>query len=65
MRLGIASFAAGLGLYVAAAATRLAAYKGEPQPSGLTRLGLVATGLVVVGLLAMVNVAVRVHRERM
>jgi hypothetical protein len=65
MRFGIAVFAAGLGLYVTAGATRLAAYKGEPQPSWLTSLWLVATALVVVGLLAMANVAVRVHRERM
>ena len=64
MRFGIASFAAGLALYVAAGVTRLGAYRGEPQPSWLTSLWLVATALVVVGLLVMVNTAVRVHRER-
>jgi hypothetical protein len=65
MRFGIASLVAGLGLYVAAGVTRLGAYHGEPQPSWLTSLWLVGTALVVVGLLAMVNVAVRVHRERL
>jgi hypothetical protein len=65
MRAGIVAFAAGLALYVAAGATKLGAYNGEPAPSWLTSLWLVATALVVVGLLVMVNVAVRVHRERM
>jgi hypothetical protein len=65
MRLGIAALAAGLALYVAAGVARHGAYQGEPQPSWLTSLWLVATAFVVVGLLAMVNVAVRVHRERM
>jgi hypothetical protein len=64
MRFGIASFLTGLVLYVAAGVARLAAYKGEPQPSWLTSLWLVATALLVVGLLVMVNIAVRVYRER-
>ena len=64
MRFGIVSLLAGLALYVAAGATRLGAYHGEPQPSWLTTLWLVATLLVVVGLLVMVNTAVRVYRER-
>jgi hypothetical protein len=65
MRAGIVAFAAGLALYVAAGATKLSAYNGESAPSWLTSLWLVGTALVVVGLLVMVNVAVRVHRERM
>jgi hypothetical protein len=65
MRAGIAAFAAGLALYVVAGATKLSAYNGEAAPSWLTSLWLVGTALVVVGLLVMVNVAVRVHRERM
>jgi hypothetical protein len=64
MRLGIASLAAGLGVYIAAAATRLGPYRNEAQPGWLTSLWLIATALVVVGLLVMVNTAVRVHRER-
>jgi hypothetical protein len=64
MRAGAVALLVGLGLYVAAGTTRLAAYRGEPQPSWLTSLWLVATALVVVGLLAMVNIAVRVYRER-
>ena len=65
MKAGIVAFVAGLALYVVAGATKLGAYHGEPAPSWLTSLWLVATALVVVGLLVMVNVAVRVHRERM
>ena len=64
MRLGIASLAAGLGVYIAAAATRLGPYRNEAQPGWLTSLWLLATVLVVVGLLVMVNTAVRVYRER-
>ena len=64
MRFGIASFLAGLALYIVAGVARLASYKGEPQPSWLTSLWLIATALLVVGLLVMVNVAVRVYRER-
>jgi hypothetical protein len=64
MRFGITSFAAGLALYVVAAIARLGAYRGEAQPSWLTTLWLVATLLLVVGLLVMVNVAVRAYRER-
>jgi hypothetical protein len=65
MRAGIVAFAVGLALYLAAGAVKLGAYHGEAAPSWLTSLWLVATALVVVGLLVMVNVAVRVHRERM
>jgi hypothetical protein len=64
MRLGIAALATGLGLYVAAAAVRLGPYRNDTQPGWLTSLWLVATLLVVVGLLVMVNTAVRVYRER-
>jgi hypothetical protein len=65
MRAGIVAFAVGLALYIVAGATKLSAYHGDSAPSWLTSLWLVATALVVVGLLVMVNVAVRVHRERM
>ena len=64
MRLGIVALATGLGLYVAAAAVRLGPYRNDTQPGWLTSLWLVATLLVVVGLLVMVNTAVRVYRER-
>jgi hypothetical protein len=65
MRFGIVSFVAGLALYVVAAVARVGAYRGEAQPSWLTTLWLVATVLLVVGLLVMVNIAVRVYRERL
>lgn len=64
MRFGILSLVTGLALYVAAAVARVGEYRNEPQPSWLTSLWLVATVLVVVGLLVMVNVAVRAYRER-
>jgi hypothetical protein len=64
VRLGIASFLTGLGLYVAAAIVRLGPYRGEPQPSWLTSLWLVATALVALGLLVLVNGAVHVYRSR-
>jgi tetrahydromethanopterin S-methyltransferase subunit E len=64
MRLGIAALATGLAVYIAAAATRLGPYRNEAQPGWLTSLWLIATALVVVGLLVMVNTAVRVYRER-
>jgi uncharacterized membrane protein YidH (DUF202 family) len=64
MRLGIASVVAGLAFYVVAAVMRLGEYRNEPQPSWLTSLWLIATVLVVVGLLVMVNIAVRAYRER-
>jgi tryptophan-rich sensory protein len=64
MRFGIVSLVAGLAIYVAAAAARVGEYQNKPQPSWLTSLWLIATALVVVGLLVMVNVAVRVYRER-
>ncbi len=65
MRFGIVSLVAGLAIYVVAAVERLGEYRNEPQPSWLTSLWLVATLLVVVGLLVMANIAVRVYRERM
>ena len=43
----------------------LAALHDQPRPGWINPLWLVATLLVVLGLLAMVNTAVRVHRERM
>ena len=64
MKVGIVSLAVGLGAYIAAAIARVGAYRNQPQPSWLTSLWLVATALVVVGLLVLVNVAVRVYRER-
>ena len=64
MRFGVLSLIAGLGLYIGAAAARVSAYRGEPQPSWLTTLWLAATALVVVGLLILVNDAVRAYRER-
>jgi hypothetical protein len=64
MRLGIVSLVVGLGVYVAAAATRLGPYRNDAQPGWLTSLWLIATLLVVVGLLVLVNAAVRVHRGR-
>ncbi|HET7554046.1 MAG TPA: hypothetical protein VFJ75_00185 [Gaiellaceae bacterium] len=64
MRFGILSLVTGLALYVAAAVARVGEYRNEPQPSWLTSLWLVATVLVVLGLLVMVNVAVRAYRER-
>ena len=63
MRAGIVSFAAGLALYVVAAVAQLS--YDQPRPGWINPLWLVATLLVVLGLLAMVNTAVRVHRERM
>jgi hypothetical protein len=62
--LAIASLAAGLGLYVATALVALNVYDGEPRPGWLNGLFLVATALVVVGLLVMVNGAVAVSRGR-
>ena len=64
MRFGLVSLTVGLGLYIGAAATRVSAYNGEPQPSWLTTLWFAATALVVVGLLVLVNDAVRTYRER-
>jgi hypothetical protein len=63
MRAGIASFAAGVALYLTAGVAQLS-YE-QPRPGWINPLWLVGTLLVVLGLLAMVNVAVRVHRERM
>jgi hypothetical protein len=63
MRAGIVSCAVGLALYVAAAVAQLS--YDQPRPGWINPLWLVATLLVVVGLFAMVNTAVRVHRERM
>ena len=42
----------------------MSAYSGESQPPWLTTLWLAATALVVVGLLILVNDAVRAYRER-
>jgi cytochrome c-type biogenesis protein CcmH/NrfF len=64
MRFGIVSLATGLAIYIVAAVARVGEYRNEPQPSWLTSLWLVATALVVVGLLVMVNIAVRAYRER-
>jgi hypothetical protein len=64
MRFGIVSLAAGLAIYIVAAVARLGEYRNEAQPSWLSALWLVATALVVVGLLVMVNIAARAYRER-
>jgi hypothetical protein len=63
MRLGIVSLAGGIALYVAAALALLG--YDQPRPGWVTPLWLVATLFVVVGLLVMVESAVRHHRERM
>jgi hypothetical protein len=62
MRVGIVTFAAGLALYVTAAIAQLA--YDQPRPGWINPLWLAGTLLVVLGLLAMVNTAVRVYRER-
>ena len=64
MRFGIVSLVTGLAIYLVAAVERVGEYRNEPQPGWLTSLWLVATVLVVVGLLVMVNIAVRAYRER-
>ena len=64
MRFGIVSLATGLVVYVVAAVARVGEYRNQAQPSWLTSLWLIATVLVVVGLLVMANVAVRAYRER-
>jgi hypothetical protein len=63
MRFGLVSLAGGLGLYVAAAVGQLS--YDQPRPGWINPLWLVATLLVVVGLLVLVENAVRVHRGRM
>ena len=63
MRAGIVTFSAGLAFYVIAAVAQLS--YDAPRPGWINPLWLVGTLLVVLGLLAMVNVALRVHRERM
>ena len=62
MRVGLVSFLSGLALYLVAGISQLSF---EQRPGWINPLWLVATLLVVLGLLAMVNTAVRVHRERM
>jgi hypothetical protein len=62
MRLGIVTFATGLALYLAAGISQLA--YDQPRPGWINPLWLVATLLVVLGLLAMSNVAIRHYRER-
>ena len=65
MRFGIVSLATGLVVYVVAAVARVGEYRNQAQPHWLTSLWLIATVLVVVGLLVMVNIAVRAYRERL
>jgi hypothetical protein len=62
MWLGAVSFLSGLALYLAAGIAQLS--YDQPRPGWINPLWLVATLLVVVGLFAMVNTAVRVYRER-
>jgi hypothetical protein len=63
MRLGLVTLAGGMCLYVGAAIGMLA-YE-RPRPGWLAPLWLGATGLVAVGLLVLVNGAVRAYRERL
>ena len=62
MRLAAVSFLSGLALYLVAGIAQLA--YDQPRPGWINPLWLVATLLVVVGLLVLVNTAVRVYRER-
>jgi hypothetical protein len=62
MRVGAVTFVSGLSLYLAAGIAQLA--YDQPRPGWINPLWLVATLLVVVGLLVLVNTAVRVYRER-
>jgi hypothetical protein len=62
MRFGIVTFASGLALYLAAGISQLS--YDQPRPGWINPLWLVATLLVVVGLLVISNVAIRVYRER-
>ena len=62
MRAGLVTFLTGLALYLVAGISQLS--YDQPRPDWINPLWLAATLLVVVGLLAMVNTAVRVHRER-
>jgi len=63
MRIGIVGFLSGLALYVVAAVAQLS--YDQPRPGWINPLWLVATLLVVVGLLVLAENAVRVHRGRM
>jgi hypothetical protein len=60
--IGLGSLLGGIGLYVGAAIAMLS--YDQPRPDWLTVLWLVATALVVLGLLVMVDGAVRAFRER-
>jgi succinate dehydrogenase hydrophobic anchor subunit len=62
MRLGLVSFLTGLTLYLAAGIAQLS--YDQPRPAWINPLWLVATLLVVVGLLVVSNVAIRAYRER-
>ena len=60
MRFGLVSFLSGLALYFVAGTAQLS--YDQPRPGWINPLWLVATLLVVVGLLVLVENAVRVHR---
>jgi cbb3-type cytochrome oxidase subunit 1 len=62
MRLGLVSFLTGLTLYLAAGIAQLT--YDQPRPGWINPLWLVATLLVVVGLLVVSNVAIRAYRDR-
>jgi uncharacterized membrane protein SirB2 len=62
MRLGLVSFLTGLTLYLAAGIAQLT--YDQPRPGWINPLWLVATLLVVIGLLVVSNVAIRAYRER-
>jgi hypothetical protein len=62
MRLGLVSFLTGLTLYLAAGIAQLS--YDQPRPGWINPLWLVATLLVVVGLLVVSNVAIRAYRAR-
>jgi hypothetical protein len=62
MRVGIVIFVTGLALYLVAGIAQLS--YDQPRPGWINPVWLVATLLVVVGLLGMSNVAIRHYRER-
>ena len=61
---GIGSLLGGLTLFLVAGFVSLHSYDQVSDPAWLTALSFVAVALVVVGLLVMVDRAVRVHRSR-
>jgi uncharacterized membrane protein len=62
--IGLGSLLGGIALYLGTAVAMLSYYDEHPRPGWLTALWLVATAFVVLGLLVMVDGAVRAFRER-